>query len=130
MQPEKLTRITRERESLSANAVSRMAEYVQDCYPAAYPDKEQTEAVNDYLRSGHADGSGGMSERNREHRRIVSRNIPIAAIRVLDGRQLDRSQNVPDHIAYLQGVLYAGEGMRHAPLTFSFGYTNYKTYSN
>lgn len=100
MQPKGLTRITGEREPLSANAVSRMAEYVQDCYPAAYPDKEQTEAVNDYLRNVHADGSGSMSERNREHRRIALRNITIAAIRVLDGRQLDRSQNVPDHIAY------------------------------
>ena len=62
--------------------------------------KEQTEAVNDYLRNVHADGDGTMSERNCEHRRIASQNITIAAIRVLDSQQLDRLQNVLDHIAY------------------------------
>ena len=69
-------------------------------YPAAYPSKAQTEAVNDYLRSVYADGDGSMSERNREHRRIASQNITITAIRVLDSRQLARLQDVLDHIAY------------------------------
>ena len=100
MKLEELTRIIEERDPLLANAVSHMAAYVQDRYPAAFPSKEQTEAVNDYLRSVHADGDGSMSERNCEHRRIASQNITIAAIRVLDSRQLDRLQDVLDHIAY------------------------------
>ena len=82
------------------DALRKMVEYIQDRYPAAYPSKAQTEAVNDYLRSVYADGDGSMSERNREHRRIASQNITIAAIRVLDSRQLDRLQDVLDHIAY------------------------------
>mgnify|MGYP001666924946 CR=1 FL=1 len=60
----------------------------------------QTEAVNDYLRSVYADGDGSMSERNCEHRRIASQKITIAAIPVLDNYQLDKLQNVLDHIAY------------------------------
>ena len=48
------------RDPLLANAVNHMAEYIQNRYPAAYPSKEQTEAVNDYLRSVHADGDGTM----------------------------------------------------------------------
>ena len=77
-----------------------MAEYVKDRHPAAYPSREQTEAVNDYLRSVHADGDGSMSQQNCEHRRIASQNITIAAIRILDSRQLDRLQDVLDRIAY------------------------------
>lgn len=100
MQLEELTRIIGEREPLLANAVSHMVKYVQDRYLAAYPSREQTESVNDYLRSVHADGDGSMSERNCEHRRIASQNITIAAIRMLDEQQLDRLQNVLDHIAY------------------------------
>ncbi len=100
MKKEELIKQLREREPLLANAVSHMVEYIQDLYPTAYPSKEQTEAVNDYLRSVHADGDGSMSERNCEHRRIASQNITIAAIRVLDSQQLDRLQNVLDHIAY------------------------------
>ena len=68
--------------------------------PSTFPSKEQTEAVNNYLRSVHADGDGSTSERNCEHRRIASQNITIAAIRILDSRQLDRLQDVLDHIAY------------------------------
>ena len=100
MRKEELIKQLQNREPLLANAVSHMAEYIQDRYPAAYPSKAQTEAVNDYLRSVYADGDGSMSERNREHRRIASQNITIAAIRVLDSRQLDRLQDVLDHIAY------------------------------
>ena len=97
---EELIKQLQNREPLLANAVSHMVEYIQDRYPAAYPSKAQTEAVNDYLQSVYADGDGSMSERNREHRRIASQNITIAAIRVLDSRQLDRLQDVLDHIAY------------------------------
>ena len=100
MRKEELIKQLQEHEPLLANAVSHMVEYIQNCYPAAYPSKTQTEAVNDYLRSIYVDGDGSMSERNREHRRIASQNITIAAIRVLDSRQLDRLQNVLDHIAY------------------------------
>lgn len=100
MRKEELIKQLQNREPLLANAVSHMVEYIQDRYPAAYPSKAQTEAVNDYLRNVYADGDGSMSERNREHRRIASQNITIAAIRVLDSRQLDRLQDVLDHIAY------------------------------
>lgn len=100
MRKEELIKQLQNREPLLANAVSHMVEYIQDRYPAAYPSKAQTEAVNDYLQSVYADGDGSMSERNREHRRIASQNITIAAIRVLDSRQLDRLQDVLDHIAY------------------------------
>lgn len=100
MRKEELIKQLQNREPLLANAVSHMVEYIQDRYAAAYPSKAQTEAVNDYLRSVYADGDGSMSERNREHRRIASQNITIAAIRVLDSRQLDRLQDVLDHIAY------------------------------
>ena len=100
MRKEELIKQLQNREPLLANAVSHMVEYIQDRYPAAYPSKAQTEAVNDYLRSVYADGDGSMSERNREHRRIASQNITIAAIRVLDSRQLDRLQDVLDHTAY------------------------------
>ena len=100
MRKEELIKQLQEHEPLLANAVSHMVEYIQDRYPAAYPSKAQTEAVNDYLRSVYANGDGNMSERNREHRRIASQNITIAAIRVLDSRQLDRLQDVLDHIAY------------------------------
>lgn len=100
MTKEELIKQLQERDPLLANAVSHMAEYIQDRYPASFPSKEQTEAVNNYLRSVHADGDGTMSELNCEHRRIASQNITIAAIRILDSRQLDRLQNVLDHIAY------------------------------
>ena len=100
MRKEELIRQLQERDPLLANAVSHMVAYVQDRYPSTFPSKEQTEAVNDYLRSVHADGDGSTSERNCEHRRIASQNITIAAIRVLDSQQLDRLQNVLDHIAY------------------------------
>lgn len=100
MRKEELIKQLQEYEPLLANAVSHMVEYIQDRYPAAYPSKAQTEAVNDYLRSVYADGNGSMSEQNCEHRRITSQKITIAAISVLDNRQLDRLQDVLDHIAY------------------------------
>ena len=100
MKKKELIKQLQECDPLLANAVSHMVTYVQDRYPSTFPSKEQTEAVNTYLHSVHADGDGSMSERNCEHRRIASQNITIAAIRVLDSQQLDRLQNVLDHIAY------------------------------
>ena len=84
---------------LLANAVSQMVDYIQDRWAAPYPSKEQTEAVNDYLRSVHADGGGTMSETDIAHRRIATQKITINAIRVLDRDQLDRLQDVLNHIA-------------------------------
>ena len=83
MRKEELVKQLQNREPLLANAVSHMVEYIQARYPTAYPSRVQTEAVNDYLRNVYADRDGS-----------------IAAIRVLDSRQLDRLQNVLDHIAY------------------------------
>lgn len=100
MELERLTEIIRQRDPLLANAVSQMVEYIQDRYPAAYPSKAQTEAVNAYLHAVGADGDGTMSETNCEHRRIASQTVTINAIRVLDQRQQDRLQYVLDHIAY------------------------------
>ena len=71
MRKEELIKQLQNREPLLANAVSHMVEYIQDRYPAAYPSKAQTEAVNDYLRSVYANGDGSMSELNCEHRRIA-----------------------------------------------------------
>ena len=82
MRKEELIKQLKERAPLLANAVSHMVTYVQDRYPSTFPSKEQTEAVNNYLRSVHADGDGSTSERNCEHRRIASQNITIAAIDV------------------------------------------------
>ena len=100
MRKEELIKQLHEHEPLLANAVCHMVEYIQDRYPAAYPNKTQIEAVNDYLRSVYADGDASMSEQNCEHRRIASQKITIAAIRVLDSHQLDSLQDVLDHIAY------------------------------
>ena len=90
----------RKEDPLLAEAVRHMTDYVTDRYPAAYPSQEQTESVNAYLHSVHADGDGTMSETNCEHRRIASQRIAISAIRILDSAQLSRLQNVLDHIAY------------------------------
>lgn len=84
---------------LLADAVSKMVDYIQDRWAAPYPSKEQTEAVNAYLRSVNADGDGTMSEKNIAHRRIATQRITINAIRVLDHDQLDRLQDVLNHIA-------------------------------
>ena len=76
MKKEELIKQLQEHEPLLANAVCHMVEYIQGRYPAAYPSKAQTEAVNDYLRSVYADGDGSMSERNREHRYWIVANLP------------------------------------------------------
>ena len=113
MTKNELVNSLQKRDPLLANAVSNMVDYISDRFPAAYPSKEQTEAVNNYLHSVYADGDGTMSERNCEHRRIASQKITINAIQVLDSSQLDRLQRVLDHIAYDKGVLYARERLRH-----------------
>ena len=100
MRKEELVKILAEQNPILANAVSHMVDYIRDPYPAAYPSREQTEAVNDYLHSVHADGDGSMSETNCEHRRIASMYITQSAIRVLDHQELDRLQDLLDHIAY------------------------------
>lgn len=98
MKKEELTAVIARRDPVLANAVSRMIDYIQDRWAAPYPSKEQTEAVNAYLRSVNAD-DGTMSETNIEHRKIATQNITINAIRVLDHEQLDRLQDVLNRIA-------------------------------
>ena len=98
MKKEDLIPIIARHNPLLANAVSRMVDYIQDRWAAPYPSKEQTEAVNAYLRSVHADGDGTMSENNIAHRRIATQKITISAIRVLDHDQLDRLQDVLNRI--------------------------------
>ena len=99
MKKEDLIPIIAQRNPLLADAVGKMVGYIQDRWAAPYPSKEQTEAVNAYLRSVHADGDGTMSENNIAHRRIATQVITINAIRVLDHDQLDRLQDVLNHIA-------------------------------
>ncbi len=99
MTKEELTSIIAQREPILANAVGKMADYIQDQWGGSYPSKEQTDAVNAYLKSVNADGNGTMSEANVEHRRIATERITISAIRVLNREQLDRLQDVLNHIA-------------------------------
>ena len=99
MKKEDLIPIIAQRNPLLADAVGKMVGYIQDRWAAPYPSKEQTEAVNAYLRSVHADGDGTMSENNIAHRRIATQKITINAIRVLDHDQLDRLQDVLNRIA-------------------------------
>lgn len=99
MTKEDLIPIIAQHNPLLANAVDKMTDYIQDKWAAPYPSKEQTDAVNAYLRSVHADGDGTMSENNIAHRRIATQKITISAIRVLDHEQLDRLQDVLNRIA-------------------------------
>ena len=62
MRKEQLVESIRQRDPLMAEAVDGMIDYVTEKYPAAYPSRKQTEAVNAYLKSVHADGNGSMSE--------------------------------------------------------------------
>ena len=96
---EQLTASIAQRDPLLANAVSQMVGYIQDKWAAPYPTKKQTETVNAYLHSVHADGDGTMNETNIAHRKIASQDITINAIRVLDHEQLDYLQDVLNHIA-------------------------------
>ena len=99
MKKEDLTASIARHDPLLADAVNKMVGYVQDRWAVPYPSKEQTDAVNAYLRSVHADGDGMMNENNIAHRRIATQKITINAIRVLDHDQLDRLQDVLNHIA-------------------------------
>ena len=100
MKTEDLTAAIARYDPLLADAVGKMVGYIQDRWAAPYPSKEQTEAVNAYLRSVHADGDGSMSTRNCEHRRIASMKITIHCIPALGHVELDRLQSVLDRIAY------------------------------
>lgn len=100
MRKEQLVESIRQRDPLMAEAVDGMIDYVTEKYPAAYPSRKQTEAVNAYLKSVHADGDGSMSERNCEHRRIASMKITLNSIPALSHAELDRLQSVLDRIAY------------------------------
>ena len=99
MKKEDLIPIIAQRNPLLADAVGKMVGYIQDRWAAPYPSKEQTEAVNAYLRSVHADGGGTVNETDIAHRRIATQKITINAIRVLDHDQLDRLQDVLNRIA-------------------------------
>lgn len=99
MEKETLVSILQGQNPILAEAVSQMVGYIQDRWAAPYPTKEQTEAVNAYLHSVHADGDGTMNETNIAHRKIASQEITINAIRVLDHDQLNRLQDVLNHIA-------------------------------
>ena len=79
----------KQQDLILANAVSKMVDIFKT-NGSTYPDKEQTEAVNDYLRSVHANGDGTMNETAIAHRKIATQKITINAIRVLDHEQLDR----------------------------------------
>lgn len=100
MRKEQLVESIRQRDPLMAEAVDGMIDYVTEKYPVAYPSRKQTEAVNAYLKSVHADGDGSMSERNCEHRRIASMKITLNSIPALGHAELDRLQSVLDRIAY------------------------------
>lgn len=99
MEKETLVTMLQRQNPVLAEAVSRMIDYIQDKWAAPYPSQKQTEAVNAYLSSVHADGDGTMNETNIEHRRIATQQITINAIRVLDSGQLDRLQDVLNRIA-------------------------------
>ena len=99
MKKEELIPIIAKQDPVLDNAVGKMIDYIQNRWAASFPSKEQTEAVNAYLCSVHADGDGTMSETNIAHRRIATQKITINAIRVLDHDQLDRLQSVLNRIA-------------------------------
>lgn len=100
MRKEQLVESIRQHNPLLAEAVDGMIDYVTERCPAAYPSRKQTEAVNAYLKSVHADGDGSMSLRNCEHRRIASMKITLHSIPALSHEELDRLQSVLDRIAY------------------------------
>ena len=100
MRKEQLVESIRQHNPLLAEAVDGMIDYVTERCPAAYPSRKQTEAVNAYLKSVHADGDGSMSLRNCEHRRIASMKITIHCIPALNHAELNRLQSVLDRIAY------------------------------
>ena len=100
MEKQELINIIAQREPLLANAVSHMVDYVAEKFPPAFPSREQTDAVNTYLDDVMGYDTSAMTDMTKEHRRLASQKITIAAIRVLDKVHLDRLQDVLDHIAY------------------------------
>ena len=99
MRKEDLIPVIARHDPILADAVSQMVDYIQDRWAAPYPSKEETEAVNTYLRSVHADCCGTMCYPYIANRWIATQKITINAIRVLDHDQLDRLQDVLNHIA-------------------------------
>ncbi|WP_418816731.1 hypothetical protein [Paraprevotella clara] len=99
MKKTELIQSIKQQDPILANAVSKMVDYIQDKWAALYPSKEQTEAVNDYLHSVHADGDETMNGTTIAYRKIATQKITINAIRVLDHEQLNRLQDVLNHIA-------------------------------
>ena len=71
----------KQQDLILANAVSKMVDYIQDKWAAPYP------------------SDGTMNETAIAHRKIATQKITINAIRVLDHEQLDRLQDVLNHIA-------------------------------
>ena len=90
MKKQELINIIAQREPLLANAVSHMVDYVAEKFPPTFP------SLDDVM--GY--GTSAMTDTTKEHRRLASQKITIAAIRVLDKAHLDRLQDVLDHIAY------------------------------
>lgn len=64
MKTKELIQSIKQRDPILAKAVSGMIDYIQDKWATPYPSKEQTEAVNAYLRSVHTDGDETMNETN------------------------------------------------------------------
>ena len=90
MKTEDLTAAIARHDPLLADAVGKMVGYIQDRWAAPYPSKEQTDAVNAYLRSVHADGDGTMSENNIAHRRIGLQDV-------LNHIAAEREYHMPEH---------------------------------
>ena len=82
MKTEDLTAAIARHDPLLADAVGKMVGYIQDRWAAPYPSKEQTDAVNAYLRSVHADGDGTMSESNIALRHIF-RNAMVPLVQYI-----------------------------------------------
>ena len=93
-----------------AQAVSKMVDYIQDRWAAPCPSKERAEAVNDYRRSVHADKGGALNETDIAHRKIASQKITINAIRLRDHDQLDRLQDVLNHISHARAYYMPERG--------------------
>ena len=76
MTKDELVNSLQKRDPLLANAVSKMVDYISDRFPAAYPSKEQTEAVNTYLHSVYADGDGPCRKETVSIEELYHRKLP------------------------------------------------------
>ena len=88
MTKDELVNSLQKRDHLLANAVSNMVDYISDRFPAAYPSKEQTEAVNTYLHSVYADGDGTMSEEIVSIEELHHRKLPSMPYKCLTAPNL------------------------------------------